>query len=122
MQKRLKLQKGNRLENIIEGILFLNKKLNHSLEPINVGSNKPIAIKDLVKKIHRYTNSKSKLNIGALKYRPNEIWKMQANNKFIISKGYKPKMNFDDGLKLTISWYRKFIASYLDKNSSFKNL
>ena len=47
---------------------------------------------------------------------------MQANNKFIISKGWKPKINFDDGLKLTISWYRKFIKSYLDKNSSFKNL
>ena len=112
----------NYIDNIIEGILFLNKKVNHSLEPINVGSNKPIAIKDLVRKIHKYTNSKSKLKIGALKYRPNEIWKMQANNKFIISKGWKPKINFDDGLKLTISWYRKFIKSYLDKNSSFKNL
>ncbi len=112
----------NYIDNIIEGILFLNKKVNHSLEPINVGSNKPIAIKDLVRKIHKYTNSKSKLKIGALKYRPNEIWKMQANNKYIISKGWKPKINFDDGLKLTISWYRKFIKSYLDKNSSFKNL
>ena len=28
--------------------------------------------------------SKSKLKIGAKKYRPNEIWKMQAENKFII--------------------------------------
>ncbi len=112
----------NYIDNIIEGILFLNKKVSHSLEPINIGSNRPISIRDLVKKIHNYTGSKSKLKIGALKYRPNEIWKMQANNKFITSKGWKPKINFDDGLKLTISWYRKFIKSYLKKNSTYKNI
>lgn len=112
----------NYIDNIIDGILFLNKKVSHSLEPINVGSNKPIAIRNLVKKIHKYTDSKSNLKIGALKYRPNEIWKMQANNKFITSKGWKPKINFDDGLKLTISWYRKFIRAYLKKNSAFKNI
>ena len=75
-----------------------------------------------MKKIHKFTNSKSKLKIGSLNYRPNEIWKMQANNKFIISKGWKPKINFDDGLKRTIAWYRKFSRYYLDKNSFFKNL
>ena len=112
----------NYIENIIDGILFLNKKVKHTIEPINVGSNTPITIKNLVKKIHKYSKSDSKLRIGSLKYRPNEIWRMQANNKFLSSKGWKPKINFDDGLKLTIAWYRKFHKSYLDKNSSFKNL
>ena len=112
----------NYIENIIDGILFLNKKVKHTIEPINVGSNTPITIKNLVKKIHKYSKSDSKLRIGSLKYRPNEIWRMQANNKFLSSKGWKPKINFDDGLKFTIAWYRKFHKSYLDKNSSFKNL
>ena len=112
----------NYIENIIDGILFLNKKVKHTIEPINVGSNTPITIKNLVKKIHKYSKSDSKLRIGSLKYRPNEIWRMQANNKFLSSKGWKPKINFDDGLKLTIAWYRKFHKSYLEKNSSFKNL
>ena len=75
-----------------------------------------------MEKIHKFTGSQSKLKIGSLKYRPNEIWKMQANNKYIISKGWRPKINFDEGLKNTIAWYRKFYKSYLDKNSSFKNL
>ena len=47
---------------------------------------------------------------------------MQANNKFISSKGWRPKINFDEGLKFTIAWYQKFYKSYLDNNSSFKNL
>ena len=112
----------NYVDNIIDGILFLNKKVKHTIEPINVGSNTPISIKNLVKKIHKYTYSDSKLLIGSLKYRPNEIWRMQANNKFISSKGWRPKINFDEGLKFTIAWYQKFYKSYLDNNSSFKNL
>ena len=112
----------NYIDNIIDGMLFLNRKIKSKIEPINIGSNRPISIKNLVKKIHKFTNSKSKLKIGSLNYRPNEIWKMQANNKFIISKGWKPKINLDDGLKRTIAWYRKFSRYYLDKNSFFKNL
>ncbi len=109
----------NYIENIIDGIFFLNKKIKHRIEPINVGNNQPISIKNLVKKIHKFTKSSSKLRIGSLSYRPNEIWKMQANNKFIISKGWKPKIGFDDGLKRTIEWYRKFNRSYFDKRSFF---
>ena len=112
----------NYIDNIIDGILFLNKKINHSLDPINIGTNKPISIKNLVKKIHKYSKSSSKLKIGALKYRPNEIWKMQANNKKIISKGWKPKIDFDEGLKLTIKWYQNFKKIYLNQSSEFKKL
>ena len=112
----------NYVDNIVDGILFLTKKIKNNIEPINIGSNRPIKIKDLVKKIHKYTHSQSKLCIGFLKYRPNEIWKMQANNKFIISKGWKPKISFDTGLKLTINLYQKFNDIYLKKNSSFEVL
>ena len=51
--------------------------------------------------------------VSSLKYRPNEIWKMQANNKFLSSRGWSPNINFEDGLKSTISWYKKFNKSYL---------
>ena len=112
----------NYVDNIIDLILFLNKKVKNSVDPINVGSNKPISIKNLVLKIHKLTKSNSKLRIGSLKYRPNEIWKMQANNKFLTSKGWRPKINFEKGLTDTISWYKKFSKIYLEKNSIFKNL
>lgn len=112
----------NYIDNIIDGILILNKKVKNSIDPINIGSNKPISIKNLVTKIHKITKSKSKLKIGSLKYRPNEIWKMQADNKFIISKGWRSNVNFEDGLKRTILWYQKFNRLYLGKKSSFKNL
>jgi UDP-glucose 4-epimerase len=112
----------NYVDNIIDGILFLDKKIKNSLKPINVGSNTPISIKDLVQKIHKYSHSSSKLKIGALKYRPNEIWKMQANNKFITSQGWKPKIKFDEGLKKTIEWYKYFNQNYLSNKGAFKKL
>ena len=112
----------NYIDNIIDGILLLNKKIKHSFEPINIGSNSPIAIRDLVKKIHKYSNSSSKLKIGSLQYRSNEIWNMQANNRLITSKGWKPKFNFDNGLKQTINWYRNFYKLYLSDKGIFKQL
>ena len=112
----------NYIDNIIDGILFLDRKIKHRLEPINIGSNKPIKIRDLVKKIHKFSRSSAKLRIGYLNYRPNEIWNMQANNRFITTKGWKPQVNFDDGLKKTINWYRNFNKLYLSKKGTFKNL
>ena len=44
---------------------------------------------------------------------------MQANNKFITSKGWKPKVSFDDGLKRTIlHGIKNFYKSYLNKKVS----
>ena len=127
MNKDIKTTEGNQtrefnyVDNIINGILFLNDKVNHSVDPINIGSNKPIKIKELVKKIHKFSNSSSKLKIGYLKYRPNEIWNMQANNEFLRKKGWSPKINFDDGLKMTINWYKKFHKIYLGRNNIFNS-
>ena len=38
----------NYIDNIIDGVLFLNKKIKHTIEPINVGSNNPISIKTTI--------------------------------------------------------------------------
>ena len=99
------------------------KKVKHLDYPINLGSNKPIKIKNLVRKIHKLTNSKSVLKIGAIKNRPNEIWRMQAENKFITKKiGWKSSLDFNEGLKRSIKWYKNFIKMYYDKQNFFKKL
>ena len=113
----------NYVDNIINGILLVTKKVKHSDKPINLGSNNPVKIKYLVKEIHKLTNSQSILKIGAMKYRPNEIWEMSANNKFVTHNiGWKPSVTFGQGLKFSIEWYRKFLKLYFHKKSDFKNL
>ncbi len=113
----------NYIENIIDGILLMSKKIKHLDKPINLGSNNPIKIKNLVRKIHKLTESKSVLKIGAIKHRSNEIWKMQAENKFVTKNlGWKPSVSFEQGLKNSVKWYRNFKKLYLDEQSFFKNL
>ena len=113
----------NYVDNIINGILLLCQKVKHLDKPINLGSNNPIKIKNLVKRIHKLTKSKSILKIGTKKYRPNEIWRMQAENKFITKTlGWKPSVTFDEGLKDSIKWYKHFLKLYFDQQSFFKRL
>ena len=113
----------NYVDNIIDAILISCLKINFYNVPFNIGSNNPIKIKNLVKKIHKLTYSNSKLMIGSLKYRPNEIWRMQAENKFITQKlKWKPAIKFEDGLLKTIKWYKNFVKVYLNNNSSFNNI
>jgi nucleoside-diphosphate-sugar epimerase len=114
--KEIKTTKGkqtrefNFVENIIDGFILAAQKKKAVGQVINIGSGNEIAIKDLVLKIAELTHTKSELKIGALPYRPTEIWRMCADNsraKKIL--GWKPKISFEDGLKKTIEWYKKYI-------------
>ena len=79
-------------------------------EVINISNGEEIKIKDLIHMIHSLTNSKSRLSIGALKYRPTEIWRMcgDSSKAYNILK-WRPKISFEEGLKLTIEWYREYM-------------
>jgi nucleoside-diphosphate-sugar epimerase len=65
----------------------------------------------LVRKIAEITESHSKLEIGAIPYRPNEIWRMYGDatraNQIL---GWKPAINLEQGLRLTVDWFRQEIA------------
>ena len=113
----------NYVDNIVNGIMLVSQKIKHLDKPINLGSNNPIKIKNLVRKIHKLTKSKSVLKIGAIKHRPNEIWKMQADNRFVTKTlGWRPSVNFDQGLKNSVEWYKNFVKIYFDEQSFFKQL
>ncbi len=120
--KGVQTREFNYIDNIIDGILFIQKKLSHHADPINIGSNKPIRIRDLVKKIKKITKSNSKIKYGALKYRPNEIWRMQADIAFLKKIGFKHSINFDEGLKRTVNWYKNFLKLYIHEKSILNKL
>ncbi len=82
-------------------------------ESYNVGSNINLRNIDLVKKILK-TCKKMKIKISSktkIKYvkdRPGHDFRYALNNKKIFSKlKWKPKFNFETGLKSTIAWYLK---------------
>lgn len=113
----------NYVENLVDGVLMSSLEDKCIGQVMNIGSGVEITIKDLILKIHELTESKSKLSIGALAYRPTEIWRMQADAKRaneII--GWSPSVSLEEGLKLSIDWYRRFIDVFYNQDSDLVNL
>jgi len=92
------------VEDAAEGILLAAEKYNGS-EPVNLGSGFEISIKDLVEMIADLTGYKDSLIWDESK--PNgqprrALDVNRARNYF----GFQAKMDFREGLKQTIDWYR----------------
>jgi nucleoside-diphosphate-sugar epimerase len=113
----------NYVDNIIDGFIAAAEIENVPDQVINIGSNKEIAIRGLVKKIHELTSSKSDLRIGALENRPTEIWRMCSDNtraKTLLK--WNPMVSFEDGLKRTIEWYKKYLVAFYNPSSELNQL
>jgi len=106
--KGIQTREFNYVQDIVEGFILAGEKKEAIGKIINLGNGREIAIKDLIMAIAKLTESKSKIEIGALPYRPTEIWRMCAANenakKYL---NWEPKTSFEDGLKETIKWFRK---------------
>jgi UDP-glucose 4-epimerase len=113
----------NYVENTVDGLIKIIKHGFPSWETINIGSGQDISIRNLVKRIHSLTESKSELKIGALKTRPTEIWEMSANtNKAEKLINWSPPIKFEDGLMRTIKWFRKYMDIYYNNSSPLYQL
>jgi len=113
----------NFVANIVDALILAAEYESALGQVINIGSSDEISIRDLIHKIHNMTASSSKLDIGALDNRPTEIWRMFADSdraKELL--GWKPKITFDDGLQLTINWFKRFLDVYMNNNSSLLHL
>ena len=113
----------NYVDNIIDGFVVVAEIDPPPEQVINLGSNREIAIRDLIHQIHKLSDSRSELRIGALPNRPTEIWRMCADNtragKLL---GWKPNVSFEEGLIRTIAWYRKYLDVYYGLSSPLNQL
>jgi nucleoside-diphosphate-sugar epimerase len=113
----------NYVDNIIDGLIAAGTTDSPFEGIINIGSNQEISIRELVTTIHTLTSSQSELRIGALDYRPTEIWRMCAdNNRAEQILGWKPRITFEEGLKRTIDWFRKYLAVFYNSSSPINQL
>ena len=83
---------------------FKKKKIESGI--YNVGSGKPIKVKDVVNKINLIIG-KGKPNFGKIKMRKDEISSLYPNiNKLKKKLKWAPKTNFNLGIKKTIKFYK----------------
>ncbi len=99
----------NYVDDIANGIILAIENDEAVGNIINIGNGQEVPIKDLIFLLKELTNSKSEIHLGALQYRPTEIWRMCACNeraKRILK--WEPKVTLREGLTKTIEWYKEF--------------
>jgi UDP-glucose 4-epimerase len=100
----------NFVDNIVDGIIKAGEHRGSVDGPINIAAAEEVKIRDVVKKIAALTHTKSTLEIGALPYRPTEIWRMYADrSRAETILGWKPRIALDEGLKKTVDWFREYL-------------
>jgi UDP-glucose 4-epimerase len=74
---------------------------------INLGCGEDIAIRDLTTRLLDLMGNPIEAQIGALPHRPTEIWAMRSDSTRAHQLlGWAPSHTLEDGLALTIDWYR----------------
>jgi len=113
----------NYVGNLVDGFILAGESEEVIGEIFNLGSGTEISIRDLILEIHKLTEERSDLRIGELDYRPTEIWRMVAANdraKSLI--GWTPRVDFKEGLRRTVAWYRAYLEHYTDSTSPLHSL
>jgi nucleoside-diphosphate-sugar epimerase len=112
LNKKFPVSKGEQLrdfcyvEDVIDGIFLAMESKNLYGNIFNIGSGRPIKIRDLVNKIVEIIG-KGEPIFGALPYRDNENMSLYADiSKANLLLKWKAKTIFDEGLLKTIKHYR----------------
>jgi len=101
-----------------EGILLATEHYNGP-EPVNIGAGFEITIKELAEKIVELTGFTGEIRWDSSKPdgQPRRRLDVSKANKYF---GFKAKTPFDEGLKMTIDWYRKHKDEYRTRNDERK--
>jgi len=94
------------ISDTITGLLLLATNPNAKGEVVNVGNTQEITIHELAQKIKEITQSKSPITFQPL---PKDDPKRRCPDTTKLEKivGWKPKIELQEGLKKTITWFTK---------------
>lgn len=94
------------VEDMAEGMITAIEKYPVP-DPINLGTDEEISIKDLIKKIITMSGIKTKIEFDTTK--PDGSIRRNSDNRKAIEKtGFTAKVNLDEGLEKTITWYKNY--------------
>lgn len=104
------------IEDFISGLLTVFQ-INDDFEIVNIASGTPITIREILNIIIRINKNFSNIKYDSTK--PTMLPKRLINIDKIKKKcGWQPKISINEGLKLTIDWYKNF---YKDINPEDKH-
>ena len=92
------------VDDLADACFWLMQNYNEK-EFVNIGSDEELSIKELVNKLTKAFGFTGKVVWN--KDKPNGQPRRKLDNIKLKKLGWKSKTSFDDGLKLTIDWYKK---------------
>jgi UDP-glucuronate decarboxylase len=97
------------IDDLIDGMIKMMDSSEKFIGPVNLGNPNELTILDLAKKIIKLTNSKSIIIHKAL---PDNDPKQRQPNINLAKKQlkWKPKIELDEGLKKTISYFKRILS------------
>jgi nucleoside-diphosphate-sugar epimerase len=99
----------NFVSDIVEGLVRAAASSEVIHGPINLASGEEVAIRNLVSVIAELTGTNSAIEVGALEYRPTEIWRMFADGtraREILA--WSSQVPLAAGLEQTVEWFRMY--------------
>jgi len=82
-------------ETVIEEV----NEITEAYTEFQIATNELMRIKEVMLYLKEITNSKSRLNFGAIPYRENELMKSETDNTVLLNLGWKPQNSIKIGLK-----------------------
>ncbi|MFQ5551097.1 MAG: GDP-mannose 4,6-dehydratase, partial [Gemmatimonadales bacterium] len=99
----------NFVTDVVDGLIRLADFEGEIDGPLNIAASEEIRIADLVTTIAELTATASDVQIGALPYRPTEIWRMYADSTRARELlGWAPQVSLREGLARTVEWFRGY--------------
>ncbi len=83
-----------------------NPKWEHGYTRYPLGSGRAVRIRDVACMIQRITGASTKLDFGAVPYRPHEAMFSQADLSAMQTLGWSPHYTLEEGLRRTIAWWQ----------------
>lgn len=104
------------VDDAAEAIILATEKYN-KLDPVNIGAGFEITIKELVRLIIKFTGFSGKI-IWDDKKPDGQPRRCLDTSKADYEFGFKARVNFEEGLKKTIAWYKRQRKGSNRKNQS----
>ncbi len=96
------------VDDVVEGYIRASLSEEAIGQTINLGTGEERPIKDVVLEVLELMGNPVKPLIGALPYRPREIWRLCSDSsKARELLGWQSQVSLEDGLRKTIAWYTK---------------
>ena len=96
------------MEDAAEAIVLADEKYNKS-DPVNIGAGSEVSIRELVELIARLTGFSGRIEWNPA-YPDGQPRRALDTSRALREFGFRAKVNLEQGLRDTISWYQELLA------------